>query len=743
MKRQTCLLFHVIVFTFLFKSVGFADELKSVTLQLKWRNQFQFAGYYAAKIKGFYKAVGLDVSIKPGGYGISPIEEVKSGRADIGIYDPDIILQKDGNVPLVALANIMQSSPYVIITLPNKHILKPTDLIGKRVLSAGDQGWNIFKAILYREGIKSDLIKIIPRQKDSEEIIEDKGDAVITYSSTQPQRLRFLGYKPVLIKPVEYGIDFYGDVLFSTQRFAYSDQKTTDAFIEATKKGWEYAFNHEDELIDYIYALPGEKGYSKKEFLKYEAKELRKLIMPDIVEIGHMNLGRWKYMLDIYKESGITNQDISLKGFLYEPEKSEFSELIKPLLYGTGVIVSLIIIISVINWQLRKQVKIRTTELQKEIEIRKQAEELAKQSIQQIELILDNANIGTWEFDLATRKTHINEKFVETFMNYLDQNQEDFDFNSIIHPEDVENVKNNFNERLEGRLSKTPTKFRILGSNNEYFTILSSSRLLYRDNKPYKLSGALVNIEPILKKEKELLKLSEELMQSNNELKKFAYIVSHNLRGPVVNINSLFKMIDHDAMSDENKMYCEKIEISIKKLDNTLNDLIEIVSHQRPENKSLTVIDFKQALQEVVDSIESQVFLSKAQIRTNFEVKTMVYSKKYFESILLNLLTNAIKYKSSDRALEINLSTSENDEYIIFKVQDNGIGIDLEKNKNKIFGLYQRFNPNVEGKGIGLFIIKSHIESLSGKIEVESSINVGTTFTIYFSKNLIQKISLS
>nr|MBC7614313.1 ABC transporter substrate-binding protein [Pseudopedobacter sp.] len=86
-----------------------ADDLKPVRLQLKWRNQFQFAGYYAAKIKGFYKDAGLDVSIKPGGYGISPIEEVKSGRADVGIYDSDIILKKDGKVPLVALANIMQS----------------------------------------------------------------------------------------------------------------------------------------------------------------------------------------------------------------------------------------------------------------------------------------------------------------------------------------------------------------------------------------------------------------------------------------------------------------------------------------------------------------------------------------------------------------------------------------------------------------------------------------------------------
>jgi signal transduction histidine kinase len=254
--------------------------------------------------------------------------------------------------------------------------------------------------------------------------------------------------------------------------------------------------------------------------------------------------------------------------------------------------------------------------------------------------------------------------------------------------------------------------------------------------KVVKLSGVIIDINEIKKKEQELIKISEELMQSNSELKKFAYIISHNLRGPVVNISSLFNMIDHESMCDDNKIYCDKIGISVDKLEETLNDLIEIVSHQKPENKSLTVIDFESELKQIIASIEYQFVASGAKITTDFELRTMIYSKKYFESILINLLTNAIKYKSPDRAINIHISTSENDDYIILRVKDNGTGIDLHKNKSKIFGLYQRFTPQIDGKGIGLFIIKSHIESMNGKIEVDSKPNEGTTFTIYFSKNL-------
>lgn len=732
-------LFTLVIFTVLitFFSQTKADDLQPIRLQLKWRNQFQFAGYYASKIKGFYKDAGLDVSIKAGGYNISPIEEVKSGRADIGIYDPNIIFQKDGNKPLVALANIMQTSPYVIITLPGKHILKPSDLIGKRVLSAGDQGWDIFQAILYREGIKPELIKIIPRQKDSEEIIEDKGDAVITYLTTQPQRLKALGYQPIIIKPVEYGIDFYGDVLFSTKAFAYKNPAVTDAFIAATRKGWEYAFAHQEEMVNYIYGLPGVKGYTQKEFLREEAKELEKIIMPDVVKVGHMNLGRWQYMLDIYKDAGLINKDTNLKGFLYEsPAKLTIADWVKPLIYVLVVFGLIFLIISIINWQLRKQVKLRTAELEREVESRKKAETMANEAREQIELILKSANIGLWDWDLKNNQKGFSGEWYQILA--LDPNDLPLDYDpfDMIHPDDYQMAQSIWRENISGSRSSTPIQFRLRQFNGNYIHVLSSSRVIKENGEVVKISGAIINIEDIKRKETEILRISDELMQMNNELKKFAYIVSHNLRGPVVNIVSLFDLINQDLIDEENKIYISKLGVSVHKLESTLNDLIDIVSNQNVSKGEITIIDFQQKLDEIAASIESQIKKVDADITADFRVRTMVYSKPYFESILLNLLTNAIKYHSPERKLKIELHTIETKEYFLLTVTDNGIGIDLSKNGHKIFGLYQRFNPQIEGKGIGLFMIKSQIESLKGKIEVESELNKGTTFKIYFPKNL-------
>ncbi len=706
-----------------------------IRLQLKWHHQFQFAGYYAAQIKGFYKKEGLNIKIIPGGPNILPVQNIINGTAEIGVFDSNVLLRTTAKKPLVVLANIMQSSPYAIISLKKKNILKPSDLAGKSILVQEDQGWNIFKAILLKEGINSDQIKIIPRSKDSEELIENKADALVTYLTTQPQRLKALGYDVNVIRPVEYGIDFYGDVLFTTKDYAYKNTEVTDAFIRASLKGWEYALTHEDEIINYILKLPGVKEYgTNKALLKTEAVEVKKLIMPDLIKIGNINIGRWQYMLTIYQQLGITNKNITLKDFIYHPKENTLKTWLFPILYGLIVILLIFLLVGIINWQLRTQVKVRTSELQKEIINRKDAEQQAYNSKEQIELILKGAKIGLWDWDLITNKKTISKQWCELLGIESKNAAINFDPFSVIHPEDLEKSKQVFNKSIEGLRSKEHFHFRILKANGEYMHLLSNSKVLIKNGVAVKISGVLVDIDHIKKKEHELIVISEELMQSNNELKKFAYITSHNLRGPLVNITSLFELLNKDEVSDQNKIIYDKIEISVLKLENTLNDLIDIVSHQKPENKTLSLLNFNNELKETIASIEYQFNKSEAKVTANFEVENIIFSKKYFESILINLLSNAIKYKSAERTLEIKIRTYENEEYVILEIKDNGIGIDLIKNGSKLFGLYQRFRPEIEGKGIGLFIVKSHIESMNGKILVESKVNEGTAFTIYFSK---------
>jgi signal transduction histidine kinase len=229
--------------------------------------------------------------------------------------------------------------------------------------------------------------------------------------------------------------------------------------------------------------------------------------------------------------------------------------------------------------------------------------------------------------------------------------------------------------------------------------------------------------------------MTKQLKKTNIELEKFAYITSHNLRAPVVNLMSLAEMQKDESLPEElHEEVNQKIHQCVKQLDTTLNDLVEIVASKSKENIQCEDLDLQTELNLVLSSIENQVTQSGLQIETNFhECQSIYFPRQFLNSILLNLLTNSIKYQSSERKLVISLKTRKSKDQTVLYFSDNGIGIDMEKFGNKIFGLYQRFHTKIDGKGLGLYIIKSQVEAMNGKIEVDSMPDVGTTFRIYFN----------
>lgn len=236
--------------------------------------------------------------------------------------------------------------------------------------------------------------------------------------------------------------------------------------------------------------------------------------------------------------------------------------------------------------------------------------------------------------------------------------------------------------------------------------------------------------------EQEREKLIFELIQNNKDLRQFSYITSHNLRGPIANLLGLTNLLDIYKVEDST---LSKIMDGIKKaatnFDETIKDLSTVLNvKDRPsipkEEIQLTTIHKK-----ILDQCKTLLKESDAKITTDFSKAPSVnFNKAYLESIFLNLLTNAIKYRSSSAPLNILISTNENNGEVILKYKDNGRGIDLHLHKEKIFGLYQRFHQNTEGKGLGLFLIKSQMEALNGSIEVESKIDEGTLFILRFKK---------
>ncbi len=723
--------FLVVLGTILLSQSANAQNV-SLKLQLKWNHQFQFAGYYAAKINGYYESEGINLEILEGGKDISPIDMINSAKADFGIYDPEILFKSSKEHPLVAIFATLQSTPYGVFSLPESNIRRPSDLVGKKVMALNDQGWNIFKAIMLKEGISIKKTKIFPRNKDSEDIIDGKADAVITYITSQPTRLRAMGVDPVIMKPIDYGVDFYGDVVFTSRKFATDSPEIIEAFNRATRRGWEYALKHEDKMADYILTLPNveNRGITKNNLLD-EAKELEKLILPKFVEIGHMNAGRWHNMLQVYQDLNLASKSITLKDFLFESGVKKNKAWFDILIYTLTVGSVLFVIAMVLNWSLRRRVLTQTSALRKENEDRKKAEE-------RLELAIEAAGLGLWELDMQNNKAHLNQRWIINQLGYeWDDSFQDLTYwNSLIHPEDKIRIDKINDEFIASKASSNSVTYRVKTSNGDWRWLLSFRKITSRDEhgKPVNITGMHLDIDSLKQKELELQEITKELLKKNGELEKFAYITSHNLRAPVVNLRSLTEMLQEDGLPEELEEEVNvKIRQSVSQLDSTLNDLVEIVSSKSCEDTGKSDLKLQTEVNNTLLSIEKQVKDSGALIETDFtEIGTIYFPKRYLTSILINLFTNAIKYRSAERKLIIRLKTQLTKDFVIFTFTDNGSGIDLDRFQNKVFGLYQRFHANVEGKGLGLYIVKSQVEAMDGKIELESVVNQGTSFRIYF-----------
>jgi ABC-type nitrate/sulfonate/bicarbonate transport system substrate-binding protein len=250
---HTSIHFAVLIFLCLnFPVQAISQELKPIKLQLKWLHQFQFAGYYAAKEKGFYKDAGLDVEILQGNALNPPVNTVLRGKADFGVTGSDILNSFINKEPVVVVSVIFQHSPYVFMTLSDRKINSPSDLAGKTIMASEDQGGKLLKALLLDEGIPIDSVKIIDHSWQIQDLVNGKADAQSAYLTVEPQIMRKMGHQVSLINPINYGIDFYGDLLFTTVKMANNHPRVVEKFNEASLKGWQYAMAHPEEMVKYI-----------------------------------------------------------------------------------------------------------------------------------------------------------------------------------------------------------------------------------------------------------------------------------------------------------------------------------------------------------------------------------------------------------------------------------------------------------------------------------------------------------
>jgi len=303
--------------------------LEKVKLLLKWKHQFQFAGYYAAIAQGYYQKAGLDVEIKEADSEAYTIDQVVKGNYDFGIANSGIVVHYLNGEPVVVMAAICQRSPSVLLVKKSSGITSAKDLRGKTIM-VGETGYagEIF-AMLKEAGLNKGDYKVVPPSFSLNELLSGKVDALNAYVSNEPYFLQKFDIDYVTISPDDYGINFYADCLFTTQNYISKHANTADKFLEASLKGWDYALSHQEEMADLI--LEKYNPTKIKDHLLFEAQTLDKYIMPGIIEVGHMDKKRWNKIAQTYYKLGLAKSDKSLDKFIYVKKDERRAKNLIPL----------------------------------------------------------------------------------------------------------------------------------------------------------------------------------------------------------------------------------------------------------------------------------------------------------------------------------------------------------------------------------------------------------------------------
>lgn len=309
-----------------------------------------------------------------------------------------------------------------------------------------------------------------------------------------------------------------------------------------------------------------------------------------------------------------------------------------------------------------------------------------------------------------------------------------------IHPEDKISV-NKVSRLLFLNKEPVTRTYRIKKFNNNEFIWVEDyiSPILDENGEIKELYGSIKDVTILKNKEKELERLLNELSNKYNELMQFNYIVSHNLRSPIANIIGLSNVMSLPNVTKEEKIeIIENIKHASIKLDELVKDLSVVLSTRSAINTRKEKVNVGHVLNNIIETLKTQISESNGELRIDIsqDANELYTIKSYLESILYNLVNNALKYKTRYHKPIITVSTKKVEDGMIIVVADNGIGIDMEAHGTNVFGLYKRFNMEVEGKGLGLYMTKTQVEVIGGKITLESKLDMGTTFTIFIPDQL-------
>ena len=308
----------IIFFLFFLFSSLFAQELKKVSLQLSWFDQFQFAGYYMAKEKGFYKDAGLDVEIKPFQFGIDIPKDVSDGKLDFAVGRETLILERTKDRNIVALYALFQATPLILVSTKESGINTINDFSNKKVMTTIDDASEVsLKAMIVSNKVKLENLTFLKHTHDIDDLINKNTDVISAYISKSPYELQKKGVEYNVFDPKKFGFDMYSDMLFTSENLINNDLETVLKFRKASLKGWEYAYSNIEESVNVIIDKYNSKDLKKNELI-YEAKELRKLSYFNTANLGEIKKDKIQRIYDLYNLMGLVPKPVDLEKFVFD-----------------------------------------------------------------------------------------------------------------------------------------------------------------------------------------------------------------------------------------------------------------------------------------------------------------------------------------------------------------------------------------------------------------------------------------
>lgn len=369
----------------------------------------------------------------------------------------------------------------------------------------------------------------------------------------------------------------------------------------------------------------------------------------------------------------------------------------------------------------------------KDITEKKEAEVLIEKSQARFKSLIDTIDGIVWEYDLETMSSTFISKKIEDILGYSvdDYSGSPSFWEDHIHPEDRE-----FALALSAKVNKNyinhDYEYRMIKKNGKVIWIRDIMNFVFENGKPLISRGIMIDITIMKEAEKDLNNSLQLVTEQNKRLLNFSYIVSHNLRSHTSNIESIIYLIESAESEEERNEMMHLLKSVSNSLDETMKHLNEVVNINTNISLVTKPLDLGQYINKARDILSEQIALNEASFIINVpEDATINYNSAYLESILYNLISNAIRYRHPQRKPIVTLKLYKENDKDVIEISDNGIGIDLAKNSDKIFGMYKTFSSNSDARGIGLFITKNQIDAMGGIITVDSVINVGSTFKIY------------